>query len=392
MTKLSTIAKIIFGLLLLAIIVAFSAVPGLLEASMNVVKPHPAYPISEEAQTLHDSLIIGDLHADSTLWNRDLLDRGTRGQVDIPRMREGNAALQMFTSVTKSPKGQNYEKNNAEAGDNITNLTLIQAWPPSTWSSLTARALYQSKKLHSYAARAPDQLSIILSAHDLDELLRRRSQGELIVGGLLGTEGSHALDAKLDNIQVLYDAGFRMMSLQHFFDNALGGSLHGVSGDGLTEFGRQAVDKMVVSNIMIDVSHSAPQVVEDVLARSDAPLIVSHTGFYGHCQSHRNISDELMKKIANGGGIIGVGFWDAAVCETSVQAIVASIRYGIDLVGEDHVALGSDFDGSVETPFDISELNALTQQMLTSGFSETEIRKVMGGNMVRYLRRNLPAQ
>lgn len=392
MTKLPAIIKLILGLLLLTIIVAFSAGPGLLEKSMNVVKPHPAYPISDEAQTLHDSLIIGDLHADSTLWNRNLLDRGTRGQVDIPRMREGNAALQMFTSVTKSPKGQNYEKNSAEAGDNITNLTLIQAWPPSTWSSLTARAIYQSEKLHSYAIRAPEQFSIIRSAEDLDELLKRRSQGESIVGGLLGTEGSHALDANLDNIQVLYDAGFRMMSLQHFFDNALGGSLHGVSGDGLTEFGRQAVDRMVTSNIMIDVSHSAPQVVEDVLARSDAPLIVSHTGFYGHCQSHRNISDELMKKIAKGGGIIGVGFWDAAVCETSVEAVVASMRYGIDLVGEDHVALGSDFDGSVETPFDISELSALTQQMLASGFSETEIRKVMGGNMVSYLRKNLPAQ
>ncbi|MFT6276035.1 MAG: microsomal dipeptidase-like Zn-dependent dipeptidase [Halioglobus sp.] len=392
MTKLPTVVKIILGLLLLLIIVTFSAAPGLLEASLNVVKPHPAYTVSDEAQILHDSLVIGDLHADSTLWNRDLLDRGTRGQVDIARMREGNAALQMFTSVTKSPKGQNYEENTAEAGDNITNLMLIQAWPPSTWSSLTARALHQSKKLHSYAVRAPDQFSVILSAQDLDELLERRSQGELVVGGLLGTEGSHALDANLDNIQVLYDAGFRMMSLQHFFDNALGGSLHGISGDGLTEFGRQAVDKMVASNIMIDVSHSAPQVVEDVLDRSDTPLIVSHTGFYGHCQSHRNISDELMKKIATGGGIIGVGFWDAAVCETSVEAIVASIRYGIDLVGEDHVALGSDFDGSVETPFDISELSALTQQMLSSDFSEIEIRKVMGGNMVSYLRKNLPAQ
>jgi len=141
---------------------------------------------------------------------------------------------------------------------------------------------------------------------------------------------------------------------------------------------------------MIDVSHSAPQVVEDVLARTNAPLILSHTGFYGHCKSARNISDELMQKIASGGGIIGVGYWDAAVCDATPKGIVSAMRYGIDLVGEDHVALGSDFDGSVTAPFDSSELAALTQEMLAQDFTETEIRKVMGENMMRYLGTNLP--
>jgi microsomal dipeptidase-like Zn-dependent dipeptidase len=232
---------------------------------------------------------------------------------------------------------------------------------------------------------------LILSANDLEALLSRRAQGEAVVGGILGTEGSHALDGKLANIDTLYDAGFRMMSLQHFFDNKLGGSLHGESGAGLTEFGRQAVDKMLARGIMIDVSHSAPRVVEDVLARSDAPLIVSHTGFYGHCQSPRNISDELMQKIAEAGGIIGVGYWDGAVCEATPQSIVRAIRYGIDLVGENHVALGSDYDGSISAPFDTSELIILTDEMLKARFSEAEIRKVMGENMMRFLRDNLPA-
>jgi len=357
---------------------------------MNIVFPHEPFEISEQAEALHSTLVIGDLHSDSTLWKRDLLKRGDRGHVDIPRMREGNAAIQMFTSVTKSPRGQNYEKNSTDTADNITLVALLQAWPPATWNSLTARALYQAQKLNSFADRAPDELAVILSAGDLDSLLTRREKGESVVGGVLGTEGSHALDGKLKNIQVLYDAGFRMMSLQHFFDNALGGSLHGESGAGLTEFGRQSVDEMVSIGVMIDVSHSAPQVVEDVLARSSAPLIVSHTGFYGHCQSHRNISDDLMLRIAAGGGLIGVGYWDAAVCDASPAGIVAAIRYGIDLVGEDHVALGSDYDGSIGAPFDISELSVLTDEMLKANFTETEIRKVMGGNMVRFLRANLP--
>ena len=122
-----------------------------------------------------------------------------------------------------------------------------------------------------------------------------------MVAALLGTEGSHALDGDLPNIQRLYDAGLRMMSLQHFFDNKLGGSLHGESNAGLTEFGRQAVLKMDALGIMIDVSHSSPQVVDDVLNLIDSPLIVSHTGFKGHCDRKRNISDALIARITERG-------------------------------------------------------------------------------------------
>jgi microsomal dipeptidase-like Zn-dependent dipeptidase len=268
---------------------------------------------------------------------------------------------------------------------------LLQAWPVATWNSLTERALYQAGRLHAMAEQAPQQFQLILSGKDLETLLSRRASGETVVGGVLGTEGSHALDGELDNIDKLYEAGFRMMSLQHFFDNKLGGSLHGESGAGLTGFGRQAVDKMLARGIMIDVSHSAPRVVEDVLARSSAPLIVSHTGFYGHCQSPRNISDELMQKIAEDGGIIGVGYWDGAVCDATPRSIVTAMRYGIDLVGENHVALGSDYDGSIAAPFDTAELVVLTDEMLKANFSEAEIRKVMGENMMRFLRDNLPA-
>ncbi|MBE9538437.1 MAG: dipeptidase [Proteobacteria bacterium] len=381
---------IIFGILLILVILALALGPAKLEKGMNKVLPHAPYQISDRARELHKTLVIGDWHSDSTLWKRDLLSRSDRGHVDVPRMREGNQAVQMFTSVTKSPSGQNYDKNSSDARDNITALVMLQAWPPSTWTSLTMRAIYQADKLHAMALEAPNEFALILTAKDLESLLARRAAGEHIVGGLLGTEGSHALDGELDNIDKLYHFGFRMMSLQHFFDNKLGGSLHGESGEGLTEFGRQAVDRMQALGIMIDVSHSAPQVVEDVLARSKAPLIVSHTGFYGYCQSPRNISDELMQKIAQGGGIIAVGYWDGAVCDATPSGIVAAIRYGIDLVGEDRVALGSDYDGSIAAPFDSSELRVLTHEMLKADFTETEIRKVMGGNMMRYLAENLP--
>jgi microsomal dipeptidase-like Zn-dependent dipeptidase len=98
-----------------------------------------------------------------------------------------------------------------------------------------------------------------------------------------------------------------------------------------------------------------------------------------------------MQQIARGGGLIGVGYWDAAICDVSAAGIVGAIRYGIDLVGVEHVALGSDYDGSTTVPFDTSELAALTQEMLNQNFSEEEIRKVMGGNMLRFLQKSLPA-
>lgn len=378
--------------LALAALVLLNIVPAALEKQMNTVIPHSPYTVSAEASKLHKSLVIGDLHADSTLWRRNLLERGDRGHVDIPRMREGNAALQMFTSVTRSPRGQNYEQNSSDALDNITLLAIAQAWPVSTWNSLTNRAVYQAEKLKSLEVTAPQEFQMIYSASDLNRLLTRRANSEQVVGGILGTEGSHALDGKLENIDTLFKAGFRMMSLQHFFDNKLGGSLHGESGAGLTPFGEQAVDRMLALGVMLDVSHSSPAVVRDVLNRSDKPLLVSHTGFQGHCKSHRNISDELMLAIAAGNGLIGVGYWDAAVCDASPHTIVAAIKYGIELVGEDHVALGSDFDGSVEAPFDISELAALTHEMLEAGLTEHQIRKVMGLNIMRFMAKNLPQE
>lgn len=392
MTYKKMISSLIAFTLLAAISIigVWSFAPALIEPRMNSVSPHESYVISNTAKTLHESLIIGDWHSDSVLWERDLASKSPHGHVDFPRLQAGNVALQMFTTVTKSPKGQNYQRNSSDADDNITLLAMAQGWPLRTWSSLTERALYQAEKLHSIAAQHPQTAQLILNQKDLERLLSRRQQGEKTVGVLIGTEGSHALDGNLDHIQRLYDAGFRMMSLHHFFDNRLGGSLHGESGLGLSDFGHQAVNKMLQLGIMIDVSHSSAQVVEDLLERHQLPLIVSHTGVYGHCASHRNLSDSLMKKIAAADGIIGIGYWDGAVCEATPENIVKALRYAIDLVGVDHVALGSDFDGSTETPFDTSELSILTHLMLETEFSESEIRQVMGENMASYLAKHLP--
>ena len=381
----------IFVLLLLtSSVIYFALGPRLIDNSLNVVLPHQAYSVSKSASQLHKTLLIGDWHADSLLWTRDLGKETSYGHLDIPRMQRGNIGLQMFTTVTKSPMGLNNISNQADAVDSITFLAIVQRWPISTWSSLTERALYQGQKLHELIARESDNLMLITSQSELQQFVQRRTLNSNFIGALLGTEGSHALEGDLDNIQRLFDKGFRMMSLQHFFDNKLGGSLHGISGNGLTSFGREAVGKMTALGIMLDVSHSSEKVVTEVLTLTDRPLLISHTGFQGHCLSPRNISDSLMQAIAEQGGLIAVGYWDSAVCGTSPATVAQAIIYGINLVGEDHVALGSDFDGTVTTAFDGGELQAVTHELLKAGLTETQIRKVMGTNMLGYLQRNLP--
>ena len=364
--------------------------PGYVENGRNVVKDHAPYPVSAEAQALHNRLTIGDWHADTLLWKRSLLDRADRGHVDLPRLIEGNVAIQMFTAVTKSPAGQNYDENTDDALDNITLLAAGQLWPPRTWGDLTERALYQAERLHGYADASDGQLRVITTRAELDQLLADRAAGQTVVGGLLGIEGAHALEGELANLDRLVAAGHRMIGLHHFFDNALGGSLHGQEAGGLTDFGRQVVQAVAARGLILDLAHSSPQVARDVLAMTDMPLVVSHTGIHGVCPVKRNFTDDLMQQIAATGGVVAIGYWADVTCDDSPAGVAAVIRAAIAALGEDHVALGSDFDGSVTTAFDTSELAALTQALLDAGLTEDQIAKVMGLNMIRVLRARLP--
>ena len=364
-------------------------VPGMLERPNNRVIASDLSPPSPAAQELHARLTIADMHADTLLWSRNVLDQADRGHVDIPRLVEGNVALQVFAAVTKVPDGLNYDENTADS-DQITLAAIAQAWPISTWGSLLERALYQAGRLTAAAKREPDALKVIRSRADIDALLARRAGGTPIVGGLLATEGGHPLEGDITNIDVLYDAGYRMIGLHHFFDNALGGSLHGITGEGLNDHGRAVVKAVEARQMIVDVAHSSPNAVADVLHMATRPVVISHTGVRGACDSVRNLSDDLMKRIASAGGLIGIGYWDGAVCDISPASVAASIVYAVNLVGEDHVALGSDYDGATQVAFDTSQLVVLTDALLEAGLSEDTIAKVMGGNLIAFLRANLP--
>jgi microsomal dipeptidase-like Zn-dependent dipeptidase len=383
-------ALLVAGLLLgLALLGFFGFGAPLAERWFNRVGPGTMRPASGRARALHARLLVVDLHADSLLWGRDLLVRGSRGHVDVPRLVAGNVALQGFTIVTKTPRGLNIERNDARS-DQVRLLALAQRWPLATLGRLRERALHQARRLEAAARASAGTLSLIRSRADLAAYLERRRTQPGITAGFLGIEGAHALDGELDALEPLDEAGIRMIALTHFFDNELGGSAHGVAKGGLTPLGRELIRRMEARGIVLDLAHASAPLLADAVAASTRPVVVSHTGVRGTCDNRRNLSDEQLRLVASTGGVVGIGFWDTAVCGGDATAIARAVRHAAGVAGVAHVALGSDFDGAVTTPFDASGMLALTDALLGVGFSEEDVARVMGGNALRVLEGTLP--
>ena len=363
--------------------------PGMVERRQNRLLDHEPYRVGEEARRLHASIPVADLHSDALLWRRDLTRRSSRGHVDFPRLREGGVALQVFSSVTHGPSRHAYGQD-LERPDLITALAVVQGWPPWAWTSYFRRAMHQARRLRRFQEKSGGQVRWVRTRADLEAVLAERTVGRDTLGAVFGTEGCHALEGDLEKLDRLYGAGLRVLGLHHFIDNELGGSLHGATGGGLTDFGVDVVQAADERGIILDLAHASPRVVRDVLSVSAEPVLLSHGGLRSVCDSPRNLDDDLMVEVAARGGLVGIGYWDAAVCDITPEGVVHSIRHAIDLLGVDHVALGSDYDGTVQVAFDASELAVLTQTMIAEDFSEEEIRKVMGRNAVAFVLEDLP--
>jgi membrane dipeptidase len=379
-------------LLLLAVLGAlafFFVAPTAAEWLMNGTRVRGPYRASERARALHATLFVADMHADTLLWERDLLARSARGHVDVPRLAEGGVALQFFTVVTKTPYFSNYDSN-AEGLNGVTAIALAERWPPRAWWSLKERALYQARRLDEAAARSGGRLTVIRSAQDLARFVETRKSDPRAVAGLLGLEGAYPLEGDVANVDVLFDAGFRMLAPTHFLDNEWGGSAHGVDKPGLTEKGREMIRRVEARRMLLDLAHASAATIDDAVAVSTRPVVVSHTGVKGTCDNNRNLSDEQLRRIAAKGGVVGIGYWEAATCGTDARAVAHAIRHAADVMGVEHVALGSDFDGAVTEPFDATGVVLVTDALLAEGFTEEEVRAIMGGNVFRLLAETLP--
>jgi len=368
---------------------ALDALVGRVERGMNPVGPTPAEPVSARAADLHATLRVADLHADSLLWGRDLLVRGDSGHVDVPRLIEGGVALQVLSMAVKTPRGINIERN-TDRTDQVLAIALAKRWPPATWRRLLPRVIHLAARAQRFANESDGDFRIIRSPADLAAYLAERATNPAITAGLLSIEGAHALDDDPANVEVVAAAGIRMISPAHFFDTAFGGSAHGVEQGGLTEKGREMVRRMEALGVILDVAHASARTIDDALVIATRPVVASHTGVRGVCDNARNLSDEHLDGIAATGGLVGIGFWETASGGPQPAHIARSIAYAVGRIGVDHVALGSDWDGAVQVPFDAANVVRLTDALLVAGLDEAAIRAVMGENILRLMASALP--
>jgi membrane dipeptidase len=365
--------------------------------------------ISEKARKLHFSSIVLDTHDDTTQRfsssDFDLGKRNPTGSIDIPRMREGGMNA-IFFSIWIDGRIMG---------------------PPAV-----QKALDQIDAIRENVRKYPNDLAFARTA---DDVRRAHAQGKIAV--LMGLEGGHMLGNDIRMVRIYSDLGVRYMTLSHFYnDEWADSSTDKPAHNGLTDYGKQIVTEMNRQGMLVDISHVSDKTFYDALAISKAPLIASHSSCRALCNHPRDMSDEMIKALAAKGGVIQINYEksfidqrykDAAdktggVVETmdrlkkqcgdddaciekkmveqekqdtadgklphvSWTEIVDHIDHAVKLVGADHVGLGSDFDGAnmPEGMEDATHLPQITDALLKKGYSEADIRKILGENTLRVM-------
>lgn len=263
----------------------------------------------------------------------------------------------------------------------MTMMAIIE-WPIRTYTSTLERALYQAHQLHKNALKSKDQLMVVRDGTQLGNVLSNELQP---VAGILAVEGLHVLNERIDNLDILYNAGYRIFGPTHFFDTEVGGSSTGVTKAGLTDFGRNVVRRMKELGTIIDVAHSSETLIEDLLSLSDnvrPPLLLSHTGVREVCGSNRNYRSELIGKLIERDALIGISLFRPSLCGDDLMlSFVRSVQHVVSSFGVDNVCLGSDWDGSVHTAVDAGDVQILAEALRSIGnFSDDDVEKIMFTN------------
>lgn len=369
-----------------------------------ILSPSPAAQtdtISERARKIHFSSIVLDTHIDvtpklQTDWKFG--EEHSTGHIDLPRMRRGGLnglffSIYMSGTVT-GPKAVN-------------------------------DALERIAAVHKLAEDMPQQVALCLTA---DDVRNAHKQGK--IAGLMGMEGGHMINNSLPILRMYADLGIRYLTLTHSVNTDWADS----SGDqpknnGLTDFGKQVVAELNRLGVMVDISHVADKTFWDALAVSKAPMIASHSSCRAVSGHSRNMTDDMIKALAAKGGVIQINYLDSFIDpalfeytqkaqslnrelmqkypgrenaqkrreetarafgpapKASWERIIDHIDHAVNLVGADHVGLGSDFDGG-SMPVgmeDVSHLPKITDALLRKGYSEGDIRKILGENTIRLL-------
>jgi len=322
---------------------------------------------------LHRRVPVADGHADSLMWNRDLNVASEKGHVDFPRLREAGVKIQAFTVVTRG----------LPVIDGFPLLMLKEGWPAEARASEWRRCVFQLDRLESFCAASNDLAAITATSAGLTSNLE---QGRL--SAVLGIEGAHAIEGQVDRVAELARRGVRFMSLTHLSNNELGGTSTPLMGNRpLTPLGREVLDAMAASRMVIDVAHASPSMLPELLEHRALRPFCSHAGVQGATKLWRNLDDPTLKAIADRGGVVGVIFAPQYVGGRAFADVARHIEHSLSVMGEDGVALGSDFDGMVPLPQgmrDVRDLKKLTQTLLDRGMPVRVVEKVLGHNFRRF--------
>ena len=318
-------------------------------------------------QTVHNYICVADMHNDISEQMAansyyHLANLHSTLHTDIPRLQSGGMDAQIFA---------------------------IWASPNTYTSGFYQHALDQYDRLISEFAASPEDIQMVRTYSALDSAIDGRK-----IAGIIFVEGGHHIENSLDNLINLFNLGVRGMTItwNNSTDWAVSARDNESSTRGLSDFGRQVISTMDSLGMIIDVSHVGIQTITDILATTKNPIIASHSNARALCNNSRNLTDSQMQAIAAGGGIIGVCFYPYFLTNlrsATLSDVIDHINYIVNLIGIDHVGIGSDFDGIEVWPTeltDVSKFPLLTAALLEEGYKEAEVEKIMGGNFLRIFR------
>lgn len=366
--------------------------------------------VSDEALRIHRSALVIDGHNDLPYQFReredlsfaqfDIARAQPRFHTDIPRLRQGGVGAQFWSAFVPASTGRN--------------------------KTAVTQTLEQIDVIHRLVRRYPQDFELARTA---DDVVRIHRAGK--IASLIGIEGGHSIDNSLGVLRMYYDLGVRYMTLTHsetldWADSATDEPRH----QGLTEFGRNVVREMNRLGMMVDLSHVSPAVMRQAIEISSAPVIFSHSSAYALAPHVRNVPDEVLRLLPQNGGVVMINFYSGFITPEgarasrdmfsayrrmqqqikdrqeleraieqwksehpmprgSVHTVVDHIEHVIKVAGIDHVGLGSDYDGISSTPEqleDVSKYPCITQELLNRGYTEEQIHKILGGNVLRVMR------
>jgi len=342
--------------------------------------------LRERAMKLHREAIVIDTHNDVTSpmtdEGFDLGARDTSGkiQTDIPRMKAGGLDAEFFAIYVAAK----YAKEGGAA----------------------RRAMDMIDGVYEQARRHPESLEMAFTS---DDIRRIHKAGRL--AALMGIEGGHAIEDSLSALRQFYRLGVRYMTLTHTNTNNWADSAGGINNPGekrhggLSDFGREVVREMNRLGMMVDVSHVADETFQDVIETTQAPVIASHSSCRALTNVSRNLTDDMLKALAKNRGVVMINFYNGfinteyakpgtaapekAATAATMEMLIQHFEHAIKVAGIDHVGIGSDFDGvdgmlpgGME---DVSKLPTITYELLKRGYSDADVKKVLGENLLRVM-------